>query len=50
MLDPDLICMRITNVPLDSHSSELRHFLQEWVSKDSIDDVTPQSQDSDFVR
>jgi hypothetical protein len=50
MIDPDLVCMRITNVPLDSHPSELRHFLQEWASKDGIEDVTPQSQDSYFVR
>jgi hypothetical protein len=50
MIDPDLVCMKITNVPIDSRPAELCQFLKEWASKDGIEDLTYDRDGTYFVR
>jgi hypothetical protein len=39
MPDPDLVCLKITNVPTDSRTFDLSQYLKIWASNGVIDDL-----------
>jgi hypothetical protein len=39
MVDPDLVCLKITSAPSDARAIDLSQFLKNWASNGTIDDL-----------
>jgi hypothetical protein len=50
MIDPDVVCMKIMNIPSDTKLPEVRQFLRAFATKNGIDDLTPEGDNSYFAR